>query len=257
MNSVKLNPITLKHMYEMEQKSIKQIAEELGTYPNKIRRVLIKSNVKIRDRGESTSVAIKSGRKKHPTEGKKRDETTKIKISESRAKKWEELTSEELERIKISCKQRWDDIPDSKKVAMRKSASLAVRETAKSGSQLEKYLHKALIEQGYGCFHHKKITENQNLEVDLLIPAIRLAIEVDGPSHYLPIWGDEALEKAISADQEKNGLLTLAKYSVLRLRCAKKSMSDKIKRDSLSIVMNVVHEVEKQNNYSVIQVEVE
>ena len=37
-------------LYQKQEKSTYQIAEELNTYPNKIRRVLIKHGVEIKDR---------------------------------------------------------------------------------------------------------------------------------------------------------------------------------------------------------------
>ena len=67
--------------YTKELKSTYEIAQELNTYPNKIRRILIKRGVELRDKGKAQSVAIQSGRHSHPTKGKKRSEADKIKIS--------------------------------------------------------------------------------------------------------------------------------------------------------------------------------
>ena len=55
-----------------ENHSTYSIAKELGTYPKKIERILKKNGHELRSKGEAQSLAIKSGRTKHPTKGKKR-----------------------------------------------------------------------------------------------------------------------------------------------------------------------------------------
>ncbi len=61
--------------YIAREKSVLQIAEEQGTYANKIRRELKRLQYEIRDRGEAMSVSLKSGRRKHPTFGGHKPET--------------------------------------------------------------------------------------------------------------------------------------------------------------------------------------
>ena len=62
------------------------------------------------------------------------------------------------------------------------------------------------------------------MEMDLLLPEIPLAIEVDGITHWRPIYGDtpeekeEKLLKKQDADARKNGLLFDAGYKVLRIK---------------------------------------
>ena len=59
-------------------------------------------------------------------------------------------------------------------------------------------------------YHKKGIVPNSNLEVDIYLPEMGAAIEIDGPSHFLPIWGEEALSKTIKSDNEKNGLAQIS-----------------------------------------------
>ena len=69
------------------ERSIGDIAKELDTYPNKVRRALKSHGIKIRDKGAAQSAALKSGRSSHPTKNKGHSEAAKIKISESVARK--------------------------------------------------------------------------------------------------------------------------------------------------------------------------
>ena len=58
----------------------------------------------------------------------------------------------------------------------------------------------------------------EKLEIDLYIPSLKTIIEVDGPSHFLPIWGDEKLQKQINADLRKNGSLLSKGFVVIRVK---------------------------------------
>ena len=60
-----------------ENFSTYSIAKELETYPKKIERILKKNGIKLRSKSEAQALAIKSGRAKHPTEGKERSEEQK------------------------------------------------------------------------------------------------------------------------------------------------------------------------------------
>lgn len=42
------------------------------------------------------------------------------------------------------------------------------------------------------------------LEIDLYIPSANLAIELNGPVHYMPIYGDERLEQVQMKDARKH-----------------------------------------------------
>jgi hypothetical protein len=79
------------------ERSIGDIAKELDTYPNKVRRALKSHGIKLRDKGSAQAVALKKGRSSHPTKDKGHSEESKLKISESVAQNWENLSDEELE----------------------------------------------------------------------------------------------------------------------------------------------------------------
>ncbi len=53
------------------------------------------------------------------------------------------------------------------------------------------------------------------LEVDIVIPRLRLAIELNGPIHYFPLFGYEKLAKIRAADILKQAEIQAAGYSLL------------------------------------------
>jgi len=79
-------------------------------------------------------------------------------------------------------------------------------------------------------FHKEHLLLNENLHIDLFLPEINVAIEVDGPSHFEPIWGEEALERTQKSDRQKNGLILNSGFVLIRVK-QKKTISEKYKRD--------------------------
>ena len=219
------------------ERSIADIAKELDTYPNKVRRALKSHGIKLRDKASAQSVALKKGRSSHPTKDKGHSEESKIKISESVAQNWENLSNEELESRKESARKQWENMSEEDKRKLRESAIPGIKKASKEGSKLEKYIRDRLTEFGYVIEYHKKdIIPNSKLEVDIYLPEISTAIEIDGPSHFIPIWGDEALRKTIKSDNEKNGLLRYHGIMVLRVAQKRKTLSQKSMRDTWSSI---------------------
>ena len=116
-----------------ENHSTYSIAKELGTYPKKIERILKKNGYKLRDKAEAQSLAIKSGRTKHPTKGKKRSEEEKLKISVGTEKRWKEMPEKQKEKISKEARKRWENISPEKKRSMQESAGRALRMAAIEG----------------------------------------------------------------------------------------------------------------------------
>ncbi len=67
----------IKKLYEKENKSFADIANEYETYANKIRRDAIKYDIKIKNKSEAQKSALATGKTKHPTKGKKRTKEEK------------------------------------------------------------------------------------------------------------------------------------------------------------------------------------
>ncbi|MEO1835581.1 MAG: hypothetical protein ABGZ49_08815 [Akkermansiaceae bacterium] len=130
---------------------------------------------------------------------------------------------------------------------LRKAAAEAVRKAGKEGSKMEKFLHRELTEGGYSVIFHKKgLIPNDRLEVDLFLPGLKVAIEVDGPSHFFPIWGEANLQKHVRADAHKSGLLLGAGYVVLRIKHLTKSVSNKSQRVMLEAVLDCLEKIKAE-----------
>ena len=219
--------------YWTQERSVGDIAKELETYPNKVRRALKSHGIKLRDKGSAQAVALKKGRSSHPTKDKGHSEESKLKISESVAQNWESLSYEELEERRETAREQWRNMSEEQKIKLRESAVPGIKRASREGSKLEKYIRDQLTKDGYVIEYHKKgIVPNANLEVDIYLPELGTAIEIDGPSHFMPIWGEEALIKTIKSDNEKNGLLRYHGIMVLRVAQKKKTLSQKGMRDT-------------------------
>lgn len=212
-------------LYDKQNKSTYEIAEIMGTYPNKIRRILIKSGIELKDKSEAQKNAIQSGKAIHPTLGKTRSDSEKLKISSGVKKYWKDMDPKVYDAKVKKAKQRWMEMSETEKEKMLDAAIKAIQSAGKEGSKLEKFLYQEITGSGYRVdFHKKSLIANENLEIDMYIPELKTIIEVDGPSHFLPIWGEEKLQKQIKADFHKTGLILSKGMVIIRI----KNLSDSV-----------------------------
>jgi hypothetical protein len=206
-------------MYVEHNKSTYEIAEILKTYPNKIRRILVKNGVDLKTKSEAQKNAIQNGTSIHPTSGKVRSHKEKIKISSGLKQYWENM-DDALYQDKIKqAKIRWKNTSEQDKTKMLEAAIKSIQIAGKEGSKLEKFLYSELIKAGHKVEYHKKyLIQNENLEIDMYLPSIKTIIEIDGPSHFLPIWGEEKLQKQIKADFHKTGLILSKGMAIIRVK---------------------------------------
>ena len=209
----------LKQKYEVEQKSFGDIAKDVGTYSNRIRRDAIKLNINIRDKSEAQKNALSSGKTQHPTKGKTRPIKVKEKIGLSVLESWQNLDETELTERKNKARANWNNKSEDEKQNMLKQANAAVREAGKTGSKLEKFILKQLLSSGYSVeFHKEQSILNTKLQIDLFVPKINTAIEVDGPSHFEPVWGDDTLKRNKKYDNKKTGLIIGKGLFLIRIK---------------------------------------
>ena len=231
-------------LYNDHNKSTYEIAKELDTYPNKIRRALIKHGYELKDKSAAQKAALESGRSSHPTAGKKRTDAEKIAISQSLVNYWGEMSDKEKARRVKQAKDNWKNMSAKQKEEMRSKGIAAIRTATKEGSKMERWVKERLEDSGFSVRAHVLIIPSENLEIDLYIPDLKTIIEVDGPSHFLPIWGEEKLQKQVNADLRKSGALLSKGYAVIRL----KSLGQESLAKREEMLSSLVDEVTKISN---------
>lgn len=222
--------------------STSYIAEELRTYPNKINRFLRKSGKPIRSKSEAQKMSLEKGISTHPTEGKTRTDEEKSKIRQSLMDYWVALSDEEYEKKVEKSRELWYKKSEEEREEMRALAAKGMARASREGSKIEKFLKSKLGSLGYNVIFHKTgLIENHDLEVDIFLPNQNLIIEIDGPTHFIPIFGDEKLEKVIESDREKNGLLISKGYTVLRVRYASKRFGEILKEKLVKSIIDFIN----------------
>jgi very-short-patch-repair endonuclease len=195
--------------------SINQIARDHDSYVNKVKR-LLKKHIEIRGHSEAQALLLQQGKIDHPTEGRERTQQEKLDISASQHKSWSEYSDEKRKNIADTSRELWYNQSEDKRDEILAAAAAGSRLAAKEGSRVEKFLLKELKKLYQVRFHTKVLSTN--LEVDLFLPELNAAIEVNGPSHYLPIWSDEALAKQQKYDHEKYSILLTKGLRIIKVK---------------------------------------
>lgn len=243
------NRYMLREMDEISKayeggKSALEIAKEYGTYVQKIYRILAKAGCKRRTNSEAQKLALEEGRSVHPTEGKKSSEEVKIKISNSVSKSWKEMSEEDLEAPKAKTRAQYEAMSDEERENLRTLAAKAILVASREGSKLEKFLLAELTKFGYKVVYHKKgFIINDKLEVDILIPSLKVAVEVDGIYHSLDVHANGSLGKVQFKDNEKNGLLIAHGYVVIRLANLAKTCTPSYMRERRDTLLAKLEEI--------------
>ncbi len=240
----KLNITEATKKYQ-EGLSCAEIAKFYNTYPKKVERLLKKHGVTLRSRSEATKGAMEQGRLEHPTKGKIRTEAEREAISKGVEKSWQEMDELDRKAFSDAAKERWDKIDPLKKREMQEKAGRALRISSIEGSKAEKFLKKKLNDLGYQVVMHKKGLVQGNFEIDLLLPELNTIIEIDGPQHFLPIFGEEKLQNVVKMDNIKNGLLIGKGFCIVRLKYLCKSMNKSVERKIWSLVSEQIKKIEK------------
>lgn len=221
----------------IDGKSIREIADIYQTYPNKVARLIKKSGIELRSKEDAGRLAFDRGKITPPMLGKKRTQAEKENISNKRSKKWKEMSEQELDAFKQNAKERWESQTDEERIDRQKKAGQALRRASTEGSKAEKFLYKGLTKSGYDVIIHKVgLIPGEKFEIDLYLPSLMVAIEIDGPQHFLPIYGEENLRRNIKYDAVKSGALLSKGLCVIRVKYLLKHTSQKTNANLLRLV---------------------
>lgn len=248
--------------YTKYGRSANDISKELNTYPKKISRIISKNGYSVRGRSEAQKAALENGLSVHPTAGKKRSEEEKNKIANSVSKRWHKLSKEEKEAFSLASKERWNNLSEIERQEIQSAAARALRIAGIEGSKAEKFLQRKLMENGHEVILHKKGLIAGNHEIDILLPELKTIIEIDGPQHFLPIWGEDKLKQTIKYDVQKNGQLLTAGYCVLRIKYLCNQMSRAVGQKLWALVEEQIDNIARKfppqgNRYIEIEVSME
>lgn len=205
---------------------------------------IVRAAGKLRGKDEAQKLALENGTSVHPTEGTQRSEEVKNKISAAMAESWDGLSQEEKDRRAKVSQERWNQMSVDKRQEISKKAMKAIRKAADDGSKLEHFVQKTLTEHGFGVIPHKKeLIPNTKLEVDILVPELKTVIEIDGPSHFMPVWGEETLQKTQRSDADKNGLLLTYGFKVIRIRYAGKNFTRNLQNNTATELLSLLNKI--------------
>ena len=196
-----------------------------------------KHEVQLRSRNDAARISVE---KNGP---KKLKESTKRKISEFQGKLWENATEErKQERIEHG-KNCWNKKTASERTALIKQGQQTSQQASRIGSKMEHALLENLTYHGFKVeFHKEHWLQNHRLQLDLFVPDIRTAIEVDGPSHFEPVWGMENLIKNQKADRQKTGLVLGQGLVLIRIKIEKK-FSQRYARQTAKKLLEILNSI--------------
>ena len=160
-------------------------------------------------------------------------------------------------RVLITCKQcniQFEIHPYRLKIvpnpfcsyACSASYNIARRTNFSYVSQLEKWISEALIEKYPRLEFHFNHRDTILMELDIYIPSLHLAFEINGPSHYQPIYGKENLAKVKWNDARRKKLCEQAGIC-LHIIDTSEYPSFKIKTSQpyLDTIVNIIDTVKK------------
>ncbi len=187
--------------HSQEGISIRALAAEIGVHHNKLRRAMLKAGIPIMSPGESISSSIKSGRSK-TRKGAKITEEHKMSIAKAN------------KGVKRKAQTKNNYILKRNQLA-RSEAARANRTSSKVGSKFERMVFDKLVELGYNVTQQYKVDD---YKIDLFMNDYKLAIEIDGKSHWEPIYGTDRLAVTQSKDKAKDKAMELRGFHILRVR---------------------------------------
>ena len=216
-----INQDDVRRLYLDKGLSMRVVAGTLSVSLATLSRFMKKHGISARDKSEAQSNFLKDN--SHQMSGRKHSKETKDKISSSLGDFWDNLTGEEREAVRRKIgdawRRKWAAMSESDRKIMMNDLSNKAKQTQGKGSRLERFIAKELRERDYTVEERTtNYTAGKDFEVDIALPIEMVAIEVDGPTHFLPIHGEEHLVKQQERDSRKDDMINSIGWNVLRIR---------------------------------------
>ncbi len=251
---VEINEDEVRRFYLDDGLSMRVVAGKIEVPLATLSRFMKKHGITARDKTQAQTNFLKTH--EHQMQGRKHSDETKNKISAGLGEFWDGLSEEEEQelrsRIGGAWKRKWAAMSDAERAATIEGLSQASKASQGKGSKLERFLAEELRTRGY-VIEERTVhyTPGHAFEVDLALPREGILIEVDGPTHFLPIFGEEYLEQQQERDERKDNLLTSAGWDVLRVRDNNGPLS-KLRVDKIE---QAIQEIKKDGGTSVWYIE--
>jgi len=228
----------------LETQTPRQIAKAYGMCHQTVRNHAKKMGIELLDRSAALKKSYELGRLKPPNNGPMSEEM-KQKIGQSVKENWDNQTEEQLASRSEKAKKNWEKKNPVEKEQMAKAAAKAIRKAAKEGSKTELYILEQLQYAGIPAqSHNTHRIANENLELDIYIPSLKTAIEINGVSHYEPIRGEDVLARQQKADKEKAGLLLGSGMCLINIKLLRKHVSQSYHRELFAALLMKLKEIE-------------
>lgn len=109
-------------------------------------------------------------------------------------------------------------------------------------SKLEKWLEEKLIQLYPNLEFHFNRKDTINTELDIYIPSLKLAFEMNGIFHYEPIYGEEKLQSTQNNDKRKFQACLDNKIELCIIDVSKeKYFKEHISKKYLDIIINIIN----------------
>ena len=218
---VDINETEARRLYYDEGLSMRKVAKELNVPLATLSRFMKGKGITARSKAQAQKNFLKTN--EHQMAGRKHTDETKKKISQGLGEFWDSLTEEETDALKAKIgsawKNKWAAMSETERRATMEELSNKAKEAQGDGSRLERFIAEQLIDRGYVVEERTtNYVAGKSFEVDIALPKERIAIEVDGPTHFMPIYGEEHLAEQQERDSRKDEALNSVGYSVLRIR---------------------------------------
>jgi hypothetical protein len=109
-------------------------------------------------------------------------------------------------------------------------------------SKLEKWLEEKLIQLHPNLVFHFNRKDTINAELDIYIPSLKLAFELNGIFHYEPIYGEEKLHSTQNNDKRKFQACLEQKIELCIIDVSKETyFKEHISKKYLDIINNIIN----------------